>query len=215
MHGKAHKGIAMEGPIATWYANNTGKSLEFREDAARIARRLRAGAVVLEIAPGPGFLAIELAKLGYRVRAVDVSRSFVRIATENAARANVAVEFRHGNASDLPYEGSAFDFVVCRAALKNFADPTGALREMHRVLKPGGTALIIDMRRDATDADIADETAKLNVGPWSRVVTRVTLRSLRRRAYSRADIERMLAEVPFSRVLVEERGIGFEASLTK
>jgi ubiquinone/menaquinone biosynthesis C-methylase UbiE len=205
----------MEGPIATWYARNTGNTPEFRNDAARIAERLGTDAVVLEIAPGPGFLAIELARLGYRVQALDISRSFVRIASKNAARANVQVEFRQGNASDMPYESGTFDFVVCRAAFKNFADPSGALAEMHRVLKPGGTALIIDMRRNATDADIAYETAKLNVGAWSRLMTRVTLRSLRRRAYSRDDIERMVADLRFVATTIDERGIGFEAVLTK
>jgi 2-polyprenyl-3-methyl-5-hydroxy-6-metoxy-1,4-benzoquinol methylase len=72
----------MEGVIAAWYAKVSAKSLgEFRDEASRVAMRLRAGDRVLEIAPGPGFLAIELAKLGpYRVSGVDISHSFVRIA---------------------------------------------------------------------------------------------------------------------------------------
>lgn len=215
MVAKAYKGLPMEGPIATWYAKNTGRTLEFHRDAARIAARLANGDSVLEVAPGPGYLAIELAKLGFRVHALDISRSFVRIAAENAARAAVTVEFRHGNASAMPYAADAFDYVVCRAAFKNFADPVGSLREMRRVLKSGGTALIIDMRRDATDADIADETAKLDVGPWSRLMTRVALRSLRGRAYSKRDIVEMAAGIPFASVDISEQSIAFEASLTK
>jgi ubiquinone/menaquinone biosynthesis C-methylase UbiE len=215
MTAKAYKGFPMEGIIATWYAKNTGQTPEFRRDAARIAARLQLDARVLEVAPGPGYLAIELAKLGFRVHALDISRSFVRIASENAVRAGVSVEFRHGNASATPYQVNTFDFVVCRAAFKNFADPIGALRDMHRVLKPSGCALIIDMRRDATDADIATETEKLGVGAWSRLTTRVALRSLRGRAYSKRDIADMASTIPFANVDIVEQGIGYEASLTK
>src|SRR5215813_8182204 len=95
---RPYKGIGMEGMIATWYAKNTGKSIaEFRNLAKRIADGLRSGDGVLEVAPGPGYLAIELARLGpYRIAGLDVSRTFVRLARENAARAGVAVDFQEG-----------------------------------------------------------------------------------------------------------------------
>ena len=86
---KPYKGLAMEGLIASWYAKNTGRSIEpFRKEAYEIAHDLPSGSSVLEVAPGPGFLAIELARLGlYRIVGLDISKSFVRIATENAAKA--------------------------------------------------------------------------------------------------------------------------------
>src|SRR5262249_24940977 len=88
---KAYKGLAMEGPVATWYAKNTSRDLRRFKDAARaIADRLPRGSRLLEVAPGPGYLAIELAKCGYAVTGVDISRSFVRIAQQNAADAGVA-----------------------------------------------------------------------------------------------------------------------------
>src|SRR5215472_855615 len=138
---KPYKGIAMEGGIAKRYARNTGASLDgFRVEARAIAEKLKPDAVVLEVAPGPGYLAIELAKLGaFRITGLDISHSFVRIAQENAAKACVDVEFRQGNASELPFAANWFDFIVCRAAFKNFGNPVGAMREMHRVLIPGGT----------------------------------------------------------------------------
>src|SRR5215472_3537363 len=93
---KPYRGIAMEGGIAKRYARETGASLdEFRALARKIAEQLKPGAVVLEVAPGPGYLAIELAKLGrFRIVGLDISHSFVRIAQENAAKAGVDVEFR-------------------------------------------------------------------------------------------------------------------------
>lgn len=66
---KPYKGMAMEGMVATRYARNTGKSLtEFRDLAKRIGAQLRPGDRVLEVAPGPGYLAIELAQLAPYVR---------------------------------------------------------------------------------------------------------------------------------------------------
>src|SRR3954447_22938970 len=111
----------MEGWVARWYARNTAKSMdEFRADARRVAAQLRDGGRVLEVAPGPGYLAVELAKLGgYRVVGLDVSASFVRLATQHAATAGVDVTFRHGDAAAMPFGDASFDFVVCRAAFKN------------------------------------------------------------------------------------------------
>ena len=214
---KAYKGINMEGFIARWYARNTAPSRsEFEALARRIAGMIQPGAMVLEVAPGPGYLAVALAKLGpYRVTGVDISRTFVEIGQENAAAAGVDVEFRVGNASALPFAANWFDFLVTRAAFKNFSDPVGAIAEMHRVLRPGGQALIVDMRKSATNREIAEEVAKMNLGSAGAMFTRMALRSLRGRAYSREDFEAMVAETPFRTCEVAEGGIGFEITLRK
>lgn len=147
---KAFKGIGMEGFIANWYARQTGKNLdEFKKLARQLSSRVKAGDRVLEIAPGPGYLAIELFKLTRcRMIGLDISRTFVSIANANAEKAGVDVCFEQGDAADMPYPANAFNFIVCRAAFKNFARPLAALNEMHRVLKPGGAVLIIDLRKD-------------------------------------------------------------------
>jgi SAM-dependent methyltransferase len=90
---KGHKGIGMEGFIATWYARQTAKDIdEFRSTARRLAAHIKADDRVLEIAPGPGYLAIELQKLTRcRMVGVDISHTFVRIATENANKAGVDI----------------------------------------------------------------------------------------------------------------------------
>jgi ubiquinone/menaquinone biosynthesis C-methylase UbiE len=207
----------MEGMIATWYAKNTGKSIaEFRNLAKRIADGLRPGDRVLEVAPGPGYLAIELARLGlYQITGLDVSRTFVRIARDNAARAEVKIDFQEGDAAALPFDADAFDFVICRAAFKNFSDPVGALREMHRVLRSGGKAMIIDMRNDASSKSIVDEVAKMHLGCIDAFLTRTTLSALRRRAFSRLDFERMAQATPFGRCEIVEQSLGFEVTLVK
>src|ERR1700722_19856862 len=142
IHRKGYRGVGMEGPIAAWYAKNTAKDLSrFTTVARAVATRVPPGGRVLEIAPGPGFCAIAIAKSGrYSVTGLDISESFVRIARENAGAAGVAVDFRHGNASAMPFPDASFDFIVCSAAFKNFSDPVGALNEIYRVLAPGGHA---------------------------------------------------------------------------
>src|SRR5215470_1170021 len=85
MTSKGYRGVGMEGPIATWYARNTGRDLSrFVAVAEAVAARMPSGGRVLEVAPGPGFCAIEIARAGrYRVTGLDISASFVRIAQDN------------------------------------------------------------------------------------------------------------------------------------
>src|SRR5438046_5905311 len=76
---KAYKGLPMEGPIATWYTKNVARDLSrFTKVAQAVANRVAPGSRVLEVAPGPGVLAIELAKTGrYRVNGLDIREAFV------------------------------------------------------------------------------------------------------------------------------------------
>lgn len=214
---KAWKGMAMEGVVADWYARNTGKELSRFEAAARaVEARAAPGARVLEVAPGPGYLALELARRGFVVTGLDASRSFVRIARENAARAGLDVAFERGDAAHLPFPDSSFDHAVCMAAFKNFTDPLGAIDELHRVLRPGGTASIIDLRRDAPRTAIEAEVAGMRLTPLNALLTRLTFRFLLlRNAYGRDALERMVARSRFGRAEIVDEGIGFELRLAK
>jgi ubiquinone/menaquinone biosynthesis C-methylase UbiE len=215
---KPHRDRGIEGRLATWYAATTAKSMrDFQELAQRIARELPAGASVLEVAPGPGYFCIELAKLAScRITGVDLSHDMVKIARQKAQQAGVAVDFQQGNSSNLPFPRETFDFLVCRAAFKNFAQPVSALQEMYRVLKPGGQALIIDLRRDASWADVSGAVNAMGLGAVNRAITKLTFRfMLLRNAYAREHIERMLTQTQFSGKEIVENGIGFEIRLTK
>ncbi len=215
---KPYKGLAMEGIIATWYARNTANDVRgTRKSASSIADRLKPGARVLEVAPGPGYLAIEIAKMGdYSVWGLDISHSFVRIAAENARKAGVSVDFRHGDAAHMPFPDESFDFVVCRAAFKNFSDPVGALNEIHRVLVRGGQASIIDLRKDASLADIDDEVAGMHLSALNAKLTRWTFRGfLLKNAYTREAIDAMVSQSRFAKGEISPDGIGFELRLAK
>jgi ubiquinone/menaquinone biosynthesis C-methylase UbiE len=208
----------MEGMTAKWYAANTAEMMnEYITLAQRIAAQLAPGSAVLEVAPGPGYFCIELARLGaFQITGLDLSRTFVRLATMQAAKARVAVEFLEGSASNLPFPARSFDFLLCRAAFKNFAKPDQALHEMSRVLRPGGRALIIDLKADATPDSISQYIDALGLSTVNRILTGLVLKTmLLKRAYTREQFQEMLWEVNFSNVEINEDAMGFEIWLTK
>jgi ubiquinone/menaquinone biosynthesis C-methylase UbiE len=215
----AFKGLPMEGIVARWYAGlrrSEGQIKERRQQASRLTEVLPDGGRLLEVAPGPGYFAIEVARSGrFHVTGLDISRSFVEIARENARRAGVDVDFRLGDAAHLPFPDRSFDLIVCQAAFKNFARPQRAIDEMHRVLRDGGMAVIQDLRRDAPDAAVDEEVRGMGLGPVSALLTRWILRGLRRLAYTAAQFERFAAASPFGVGEIVTEGIGVEVRLRR
>jgi len=213
------KGPEMEGPIARWYARIRGSASQqeaYHKQALDLTAGLRDGARVLEVAPGPGYLAIAMARLGrIQVTGLDISRTFVEIAGENASQAGVTVEFRQGDVARMPFETESFDLVVCQAAFKNFTQPRSALAEMHRVLRAGGSAVIQDMSRAATHADIDQEVKGMDLGRFSAFTTTATLEMLKRRAYAPSQFERLATDSPFKTCEISTDGIGLEVRLKK
>jgi ubiquinone/menaquinone biosynthesis C-methylase UbiE len=212
MAKKAYIGIGMEGAIARWYERNTAKDMaEFRRLAGRIAGLLAAGSTVLEVAPGPGFLSVELAKRGFAVTGLDISKTFIELARKNAEKSSVSVRFERGDAAQMPFADHSFDFLICRAAFKNFADPLGALKEMRRVLKPGGRGLIIDLRRDVSMADIAKYVDSLDVSFSNRLFMKLVFRTmLLPRAWRIDSFAKMLEQISFRRTEIIPDAIGME-----
>jgi ubiquinone/menaquinone biosynthesis C-methylase UbiE len=190
---------------------------DFRRQAKRVAERLRPGCDMLEVAPGPGFFAIELAKLGdFKITGLDASRTFVEIASENARNASAQIDFRLGNASAMPFPDESFDFVYCSAAFKNFSEPVKALDEMHRVLRPGGEAVIADLRRDASLDEINAYLKQSGRSRFDAWVTKWVFRCmLIKRAYTKDEFLRMAAESRFGTCQIDTVPIGFEVRLAK
>lgn len=216
---KPYIGMPMENGVARRYAEQrrSGRQLDdYRRQARDLTAGLADGARVLEVAPGPGYLAIEMAKLGrYRVSGVDISRTFVDLAAAAAQAAGVDVDFRLGDAADLPFDDGTFDLIVCQAAFKNFSQPAAALADMHRVLAPGGTAVVQDMTKAATRAGIRREVEGMALRPISAFMTRRILGWLKRRAYTPDAFQQLVAASPFGTCEFGTSGIGFEARMTK
>jgi ubiquinone/menaquinone biosynthesis C-methylase UbiE len=210
--------MGMEGFMARWYARVTAKDPErFHEAVEIVAGQIGNTGSVLEVAPGPGYLAIEVARHGnYRIVGLDISRTFVEIARHNALEAGVAVTFEQGNASDMPFEANSFDFVICTAAFKNFSEPVRALEEMHRVLRPGGKALIVDLRPDASSAAINDEIKKMKPGWFNEWFVKLTFKQmLLKRAHSQEQFRQMAARTPFKTCEIQEKPISLFVWFTK
>ena len=215
---KAHGDRGMEGMVARWYAANTAEVMnEYVDLAQRIAGQLPKGGSVLEVAPGPGYFCVELARLGsFAITGLDISHTFVKMAAKKAAESGVRVNFMQGSASNMPFPRDSFDFLLCRAAFKNFAKPVAALEEMCRVLKPGGKGLIIDMRGDASPADLSRHVDGMGLSGFNRIMTKLAFRTmLIKSAYTQRQFERMLAETQFSGVEIHQAEIGLEVWMTK
>ena len=208
---KGWKGIGMEGTIARWYTRTRQRDMEdFRREAKAVAQQLQAGSRVLEVAPGPGFFAIELAKLGdFAVTGLDVSRTFVEIAAKNARNAGIRVDFHQGNASAMPFADQSFDFAYCSAAFKNFSQPLEALNEMYRVLRPGGAASIVDLCKDTPVTEIdayINQSGRNQMDAW---LTKWTFRHvLLKRAYTKDEFMRLARQSKFGECELGNDSIG-------
>lgn len=216
---KGYKGLPMEGFIAQWYARirRSGSQIEeWSKQASQLTSNLRDGADVLEVAPGPGYFSIEMAKLNrLHITGLDISHTFVKIASENARQAGVSIDFRQGDASAMPFANDSFDLIICQAAFKNFSQPTKVINEMYRVLRVGGTAIIQDMWKSASDETIREEVNAMRLNPVNAFMTRQTLESLRQRAYTRGQFESLAAASAFGGCEIQAQGMGVEVRLKK
>jgi len=138
------------------------------------------------------------------------------MAKEKAAAAGVNVDLKQGSASKLPLQSNSFDFLLCRATFKNFADPIVALQEMCRVMKPGGRGLIGDLRRDASPEVINQNVDGMELSRINRFLTKGAFKvMLLKSAYTRQEFEHMLTQTKFSNVDIVEDAMGFEIWMTK
>jgi ubiquinone/menaquinone biosynthesis C-methylase UbiE len=219
LHSTRLPDLGIEGATARWYNNNTRKSrLTEMEEYAK--KYLHDGYSVLEVAPGPGYLAIELAKLGIcnKIAGLDISKAFVEIAKRNAKEAVVieVVEFRHGNVADMHFPDNSFDFIICTAAFKNFKERLRALNQMCRVLKSGGNALIVDMNRDASNQQIEDYIKSIEAKDIGKLFMRLIFKYfLRNGAYTKDDFTSLISKTAFKQHDIREKGMGFYIHLTK
>ena len=180
---------------------------EYRRLAAKTAAAIQAGRV-LEIGPGPGCIAIEIARLLPEVQVVglDLSKTMIDIATCNAREQGVSerVDFREGDASKMPFGGESLDFVISSGSLHHWEKPTRVFREVHRVLKPGCRALISDLRSDAPEDQVREFADQID--SW---FMRWGLRHSFGEGYTAQEAEQLADGIPFASVRTEVDSISF------
>lgn len=98
----------------------------------------------LEIGAGTGFFSLNLRQAGVlsEIHLTDISGGMVAVAQANAARLGLEIEGRVADAERLPYPNSTFDLVLGHAVLHHLPDVEQCVREMLRVLRPGGRLVI-------------------------------------------------------------------------
>lgn len=112
--------------------------------------RLSEVKAVLEIGSGPGELALEIARRlpGGEVVGIDLAEAMITRAIEGAQaeRLDGRVEFLLADGAALPLADASFDVAVSTLSLHHWTEPATVFAEIDRVLRPGGVALIYDLR---------------------------------------------------------------------
>lgn len=125
-----------------------GMDFRWRKMLAKQAYELgdRTSARVLDVATGTGDVAFEIRKAGVpEVVGLDVSIGMIEEARRKATKHRDGVSFVVGDGMNLPFEEGSFDAVTISFGLRNMPDYAAAVREMARVLKPGGKLVCLEM----------------------------------------------------------------------
>jgi ubiquinone/menaquinone biosynthesis C-methylase UbiE len=197
-----YRGDSLQGVI---YQDRQAAVLDYVDDAG-----LQAESRVLEIGCGAGHLTMQLAERGFRVDAVDASPAMVDATAGRAAERDLSerVTVAAADVHALPFGASEFDLVVAVGVIPWLHSPDSAVREMARVLRPGGQ-LVLTADNRARLVSFTDPRAMLALSPLKRVL--VALRRRRGVASSRLDFPRTIDQLLVRSALqpLERRTIGF------
>ena len=118
-----------------------GLDQRWRRETARAV--VRPGDLVLDACCGTGDLAVEAERRGGRVVGLDFSERML----ERARKKSGAIEWVQGDALALPFGDGEFDATTVGFGIRNLADLEGGLRELARVLRPGGKLAVLEITR--------------------------------------------------------------------
>jgi len=123
----------------TFSGSNQPYAANFRRWMDEELRGLKPDAPVIEVGCGDASFTMDLARHSSCVTAIDISAGQIE---ENARRLPAITFLQHDVSERFPFEDSEFEVVWCSEVLEHLFDPAFALREMHRILRPGGRLLV-------------------------------------------------------------------------
>ena len=125
---------------------------------------LQVGAKALDVATGGGHTGLLLATRGFEVTLGDLAPAMLERASALAQERKLNVAISQFAAEEFPFNDATFDLVTCRVAAHHFSEPGGFVQEVERVLRPGGSFLLIDGSLD--DAQPESEAWLHQVEKW-------------------------------------------------
>ena len=173
--------------------------------------QISAGMKVLDLASGSGHPALDIARVvgpAGHVTATDLSSKLLAVAEEKAAEEEVSnISFREVDMENQPFPDETFDVVTCRLGIMYARNVEQALREMRRVLKPGGRVGLVAW---GPDKDDPRKTTVLNVlMKYSKSSTPDSSVALGSSFSEPGKLSRALSQAGFRRVYEETRNIPF------
>ena len=137
-------------------------------------------------------------RAGMEVTGIDISEVVVKRAIENFQQRGLKARFVQGDIRDLPFSDNEFDYLYTMGTIEHVPDPERAIKEIHRVLKPGGVAVIgVPYRYDIFGrAAVAYVVNKYNIGPYGEEM-----------CFSWKEFRQLLSVVPFE--WIDRSGVYF------
>lgn len=166
---------------------------------------LKRGMQLLDVACGTGLVAVESATIlggAANITCLDPSEGMLAV-----ARTKLAATFVQGRAEQMPFADNSFDFLTMGYALRHVTDLEATFREYHRVLRPGGRVLILEVTKPS--GAIGNFFFRLYFGRIYPALTQLFTRSKDARDMMRYYWETMDACVPPDTVLAALRAAGF------
>lgn len=168
---------------------------------------LKGGARVLDVGTGPGYAALHVAERhpSSTVFGIDFSPMQVLAAERQRRRRGIGnCSFTKANAMQLPFDSGSFDAAVSVGSIKHWPDACRGLREMERVLRPGGQLCIAETDRDVSDGEFKRFLARFSIWYiWDPLLVWGTRRIVFGRSYSEEQVVALVEDAGFVKVRTE------------